>query len=147
MEQFNKDVQPYLTVAGAIAGVILSWVAVFRPIWICIKTRKTKRMQAIADAARAQADAHNLIIGKLDAMDLKISMLSDCTADIQRENIEKAYCMFVLEHGYCPSGMKEAVADSFANYQSRGYNHIAKQRVDEILALPEFPPKKKGECP
>ena len=62
-------------------------------------------------------------------------------ADLQRDNIERAYCMFKLEHGYCPSGMKESIASMYASYQARGYNHIASSRIEELLALPEFPEK------
>ena len=49
------------------------------------------------------------------------------------------YCMFKMEHGYCTSGMKEAIADMYESYKARGYNHIAESRIKELLALPEYP--------
>jgi hypothetical protein len=37
------------------------------------------------------------------------------------------------------AGMKEAISDTFKSYKERGYNHIAENRVEELIALPEFP--------
>jgi len=51
--------------------------------------------------------------------------------------------MFKMEHGYCTSGMKEAIADMYESYKARGYNHIAESRITELLALPEYPQKRK----
>ena len=81
------------------------------------------------------------MLDKLEGLGSRMMTMGDSIADLQRDNIERAYCMFKLEHGYCPSGMKESIASTYASYQARGYNHIASSRIEELLALPEFPEK------
>lgn len=133
------DIKAILALSIAITGAILGWIALIRPICKWCKDKSNKKRSAI-DAEKAdQKQVHNAILLKLDHIEISTLGLSDSIAQLQRDNIERAYCMFVVEHGYCPSGMKESISDMFESYKSKGYNHIAQSRIDEIMALPEFP--------
>ena len=80
------------------------------------------------------------VLDKLDSLHQRVDENDISLALLQRDNIERSYCMFVIEHGYCPSGMKQSINDMYQYYTDRGYNHIAKGRVEELMSLPEFPP-------
>ena len=141
MEQTTLDT--ILKVSAALTGAIIGWMAVFRPLWEAHQEKKAKKQGAIEATLDADKAYRQAVLDKLDALDRRMNVFDKDLAGLQRDNIERAYCMFVVEHGYCPSGMKESIADSFADYQARGFNHIAEKRVHELLALPEFPPNKK----
>ena len=90
---------------------------------------------------KADKEYRQKVLDKLEGLGSRMTTMDDSIAELQRDNIERAYCMFKLEHGYCPSGMKESIASMYSSYQARGYNHIASSRIEELLALPEFPEK------
>ena len=37
------------------------------------------------------------------------------------------------------------MGEMYKSFKKRGYNHVAKDRVEEIMRLPEFPPNKRKE--
>lgn len=130
-----------LGISAALTGAVIGWMAVLKPL--CDKRRAGKKakqdgINAVLENDRAYRAA---VMAKLDSMETKIDALDESLAELQRDNIERAYCMFVVEHGYCPSGMKSSIQDMFASYSAKGYNHIAEQRVADIMRLPEFPPE------
>lgn len=133
-----------LKVSAAFTGAIIGWMAVLRPLWDARKAKKAQRQRAIESTLDADKKYRQDVLDQLRSLDSFMKIMDRSIANLQRDNIERAYVMFVVEHGYCPSGMKEAIADSYEAYLARGYNHIAKSRVAELLALPEFPPKKEG---
>ncbi len=137
MEQITLDT--ILKVSAAITGVIIGWMAVLRPLWDACKAKKDRKLKANQDTLKADQEYRQLVLEKLDGMDSRITSMDNSIADLQRDNIERAYCMFNLEHGYCTSGMKEAISDMYESYKARVHNHIAKSRIDELLALPEYP--------
>ncbi len=137
MQQMRFDT--ILKVSAAITGAIIGWMAVLRPLWDAYKAKKERKQKAGQDALKADIMYRKLVLEKLDGMDLRITSMDNSIADLQRDNIERAYCMFKMEHGYCTSGMKEAISDMYESYKARGHNHIAKSRIDELLALPEYP--------
>lgn len=137
----NISIDTALKISAALTGAILGWMAVLRPTWSCIKARRQKRRDAITATLKADEEYRQAVISKLDALDKRISVLDCSIAELQRDSIEHSYCMFALEHKYCPSGAKEAILNMFESYRARGYNHIARTRIDELLALPEFPTK------
>ena len=139
MEQITLDT--ILKVSAAITGAIIGWMAVLRPLWDARKAKKVQKQRAIESTLEADKQYRQAVLDKLDSLDDRIQFMDRSIADLQRDNIERAYCMFKLEHGYCPSGMKESIASTYASYQARGYNHIASSRIEELLALPEFPEK------
>ena len=143
MEQITLDA--VLTISAALTGAIIGWMAVLRPLWDARKARKERIRRALDATLKADQAYRKAVLDKLEALDAKIVCMDNSVADLQRDNIERAYCMFKMEHGYCTSGMKEAIADMYASYKARGHNHIAESRVKELMALPEFPLDWKGE--
>ena len=109
--------------------------------WLLRRERKAQRQRAIVETLKAEKEYRQTVLDKLTGLGSRMTTMDDSIADLQRDNIERAYCMFKLEHGYCPSGMKESIASMYSSYQARGYNHIASSRIEELLALPEFPEK------
>ncbi|MGI6688337.1 MAG: hypothetical protein ACOX6Y_08315 [Christensenellales bacterium] len=137
MEQMTLDT--ILKVSAAITGAIIGWMAVLRPLWDTHKAKKAEKQKAIEATLKADQAYRQSVLDKLDSLDGRIQFMDRSIADLQRDNIERAYCMFKMEHGYCTSGMKEAIADMYESYKARGYNHIAESRIKELLALPEYP--------
>ena len=141
MEQMTLDT--ILKISVAITGAIIGWMAVLRPLWDAYKAKKAEKQKAIEATLKADQAYRQSVLDKLDSLDGRIQFMDRSIADLQRDNIERAYCMFKMEHGYCTSGMKEAIADMYESYKARGYNHIAESRIKELLALPEYPHKNK----
>ena len=137
----EQEINTLLTVSAAITGAIIGWMAVLRPLWDAHKARKAEKQQAFEATLKADQAYRQAVLDKLEALDQRIVSMDGCIAELQRDNIERAFCMFKMEHGYCTSGMKEAIADMYASYVARGHNHIAKSRIDELMALPEYPQK------
>ncbi len=137
MEQMTLDT--ILKISAAITGAIIGWMAVLRPLWDAHKAKKAQKQRAIEATLKADQAYRQSVLDKLDSVDGRIQFMDRSIADLQRDNIERAYCMFKMEHGYCTSGMKEAIADMYESYKARGYNHIAESRIKELLALPEYP--------
>lgn len=137
MEQMTLDT--ILKVSAAITGAIIGWMAVLRPLWDTHKAKKAEKRCASEATLKADQAYRQSVLDKLDSLDGRIQFMDRSIADLQRDNIERAYCMFKMEHGYCTSGMKEAIADMYESYKARGYNHIAESRIKELLALPEYP--------
>ena len=137
MEQMTLDT--ILKISAAITGAIIGWMAVLRPLWDAQKAKKAQKQRAIEATLKADQAYRKSVLDKLDSVDGRIQFMDRSIADLQRDNIERAYCMFKMEHGYCTSGMKEAIADMYESYKARGYNHIAESRIKELLALPEYP--------
>ena len=137
MEQITLDT--ILKVSATITGAIIGWMAVLRPLWDARKIKKAQKQRAIESTLEADKAYRQAVLDKLDSLDDRIQFMDRSIADLQRDNIERAYCMFKMEHGYCTSGMKEAIADMYESYKARGHNHIAESRIKELLALPEYP--------
>ena len=135
----NTTIETALKFLIAAAAAITGWMAVLRPLYASYKARKQQKHQAIEATLKADKEYRQTVLDKLDALDLRFVSMDGYIADLQRDNIERAYCMFYVEHGYCTSGMKEAIADTYRSYKARGYNHIAESRIKELLALPEYP--------
>ena len=139
MEQMTLDT--ILKISVAITGAIIGWMAVLRPLWDAYKLKKAQRQRVIEEALKVEKEYRQTVLDKLEALDIAIKFMDNSIADLQRDNIERAYCMFKMEHGYCTSGMKEAIVDMYESYKARGHNHIAESRITELLALPEYPQK------
>jgi len=137
MEQMTLDT--ILKVSAALTGAIIGWMAVLRPLLDKRKAKKTEKQRAHEATVKTDQAYRQSVLDKLDSLDDRIQFIDRSIADLQRDNIERAYCMFKMEHGYCTSGMKEAIADMYESYKARGYNHIAESRIKELLALPEYP--------
>lgn len=137
----NAALESTLKISALVTGAIIGWVTVLRPLYHSYKARKGKIHDAVEKTLSDDKAYRKLVLDKLDALNSRFGVMDKIIAELQRDNIERAYCMFVVEHGYCPSGMKEAISDTFKSYKERGYNHIAENRVEELIAMPEFPQK------
>lgn len=135
----NNLLETILKVSVGITGAIVGWMTVFRPLLESRKAKKVAKQTAIKNVIEDDKAYRKCVLGKLDEIENKLQGQDETLAIMQRGDIERAYCMFVVEHGYCPSGMKESIADVYGHYTAKGYNHIAKSRIEELLALPEFP--------
>lgn len=128
-----------LKASAILTGAIWGWMNIVRPLIAWIKARLAVRDAARKAVYQRDEDFRNKLLDDLQAIRDMQGGLEDSLSLLQRDSIERSYCMFVLEHGYCPSGMKRAISDMFDSYNGRGYNHIARERVTQLLELPEFP--------
>jgi len=136
-----EQLKALIAISASLTGAIIGWMAVLKPMIGLFRERKAQRQRAIAETLRVDKEYRQTVLDKLEGLGSRMMTMDDSIADLQRDNIERAYCMFKLEHGYCPSGMKESIASMYSSYQARGYNHIASSRIEELMALPEFPEK------
>ena len=130
-----------LKISAALTGAIIGWMAVLRPLLEALKTRRAQRQKALEDMLKVDKEYRQEVLSRLELLGTRVESMDSSIAELQRDNIERAYCMFKMEHGYCTSGMKEAIADMYESYKARGFNHIAESRIKELMALPEYPSK------
>ena len=129
------------------AAAVTAWYTALKPLLAMWAQRKQQRIAAIEKTLKDDKEYREKVLEKLDDLAERINHNDISLSLVQKENIERAYCMFVIEHGYCPSGMKRAIAETYQfyvnHYESDVFeDRVIADRVDEILALPEFPPKK-----
>jgi len=137
----EENIKVIASVSAALTGAIIGWMAVLRPLLEALKTRRVQKKKAIEEALRVDKAYRQEVLSRLESLSTRIVSMDSSIAELQRDNIERAYCMFKMEHGYCTSGMKEAIADMYESYKARGFNHIAESRIKELMALPEYPSK------
>lgn len=135
----NLAIETALKILISAAAALAGWYAALKPFFNHFKEKKQKRMEAIERTLKEDKEYRQEVLDKLGLLDQHITDSDIALALLQRDNIERAYCMFVVEHGYCPSGMKQSIYDMYEYYTHKGNNHIAKERVEEIMRLPEFP--------
>ena len=136
-----EQLKALIAISASLTGAIIGWMAVLKPLMGLRRERKAQRQRAVEETLKAETEYRQTVLDLLEGLGSRMTTMDDSIADLQRDNIERAYCMFKLEHGYCPSGMKESIASTYSSYKARGYNHIAGSRIEELLALPEFPEK------
>lgn len=139
------EFETLLKISAAITGAILGWMGILRPFLSWWVKRQDRRKAAMAEQLRINKEFRETLMCKLKEIEEFQVELLDSIADLQRDAIERTYFTCVTEHGYCPSGMKIAMGEMYKSFKKRGYNHVAKERVDEILRLPEFPPNKRKD--
>lgn len=135
----EENVRILTALSIALTGAIIGWMNVLKPFLQRRKDIKDGKQKIHDDVIKDDKLYRKMVLEKLGEIEGNQTTLRDCIADIQRADIERSYCMFVIEHRYCPSGMKMALSDMYDTYSKNGYNHIAKGRVTAILELPEFP--------
>jgi hypothetical protein len=135
----NVAIDTALKILISAAAALTGWYAALKPFITAFKDQKRKRQEAIERTLKEDKEYRQTVLDKLNLLDIHIIDSDKALALLQRDNIERAYCMFVIEHGYCPSGMKQAIYDMYNYYTKKGNNHIAGERVQQIMQLPEFP--------
>lgn len=135
----NAAIETILKILGSAAAALTGWYAALKPLFNYFKEKKLRKQEAIEAVIKKDKEYRQTVLDKLDSLQQRVDENDISLALLQRDNIERSYCMFVIEHGYCPSGMKHSINDMYQYYADRGYNHIAKSRVDELMSLPEFP--------
>ena len=135
----NAAIEAILKILVSAAAALTGWYAALKPLFNYFKEKKRRKQEAIEAVIKTDKEYRQAVLDKLDSLYQRADEHDISLALLQRDNIERSYCMFVIEHGYCPSGMKQSLNDMYQYYTDRGYNHIAKGRVEELLSLPEFP--------
>ena len=139
MDVDNTAIATILKILGSAAAALTGWYAALKPLFNYFKEKKLRKQEAVEAVIKKDKEYRQTVLDKLDGLHQRIDENDMSLALLQRDNIERSYCMFVIEHRYCPSGMKQSISDMYQYYTDRGYNHIAKGRVEELLSLPEFP--------
>ena len=119
-----------ITSAGAIAGAVSAILALVvailvKPILAWRKHRKDKE--------REQTEFRAELLAKLDA-------INDDIGDLQYERLSQAHD-FYTGRGWCPTSKKDQLCTMYKSYTAKGRNHLSKFYEQEILALPDTPPK------
>jgi hypothetical protein len=140
----NIAIETVLKILISAAAALTGWYTALKPFIKFIQEKKLKRQEAAKQIREEDKAYRKQVLDKLELLEEHILESDVSLALIQRDNIERAYCMFVVEHGYCPSGMKQAIYDMYTYYTSKGNNHIAQERIDELMQLPEFPLSSRG---
>lgn len=141
MDVGSTIIETILKILISAAAALTGWYAALKPLFSYFKEKKKRKQEAIEAVIKADKEYRQTVLEKLDDLHARVCENDTSLAILQRDNIERAYCMFVIEHGYCPSGMKQSINDMYQYYTDRGYNHIAHERVDALMSLPEFPHK------
>ena len=139
MDVDNATIETILKILVSAAAALTGWYAALKPLFNYFKEKKRRKQEAIEAVIQNDKEYRQTVLDKLDSLHQRIDENDVSLALLQRDNIERSYCMFVIEHGYCPSGMKQSINDMYQYYTDRGYNHIAKGRIEELMSLPEFP--------
>ena len=139
MDVDNAAIEAILKILVSAAAALTGWYAALKPLFNYFKEKKRRKQEAIEAVIKTDKEYRQAVLDKLDSLYQRADEHDISLALLQRDNIERSYCMFVIEHGYCPSGMKQSLNAMYQYYTDRGYNHIAKGRVEELLSLPEFP--------
>lgn len=116
--------------AGAIASAVTAVLALGAGLLIK-PWRAHKQKKAARD--KAEADFRAAVLDKLDA-------LNDDVADLQYERLSQAHD-FYTGRGWCPTSKKDQLCTMYKSYTAKGRNHLSKFYEQEILALPDTPPK------
>ena len=135
----NAAIEAILKILVSAAAALTGWYAALKPLFNYFKEKKRRKQEAIEAVIKTDKEYRQAVLDKLDSLYQRADEHDISLALLQRDNIERSYCMFVIEHGYCPSGMKQSLNDMYQYYTDRGYNHIAKGRIEELMSLPEFP--------
>lgn len=143
MDVGSTIIETILKILVSAAAALTGWYAALKPLTTYIKEKKRRKQEAIEAVIKTDKEYRQTVLEKLDDLHTRVCENDTSLAILQRDNIERAYCMFVIEHGYCPSGMKQSINDMYEYYKDRGFNHIASDRVKALLSLPEFPPESK----
>lgn len=126
------------------AAAVTGWYTALKPLLNLMADKKRRKAAAIEKVLKEDKEYREKVLEKLDALDNRVAKTDKALSLLQKENIERAYYMFVVEHGYCPSGMKRAISETWDFYNGNGHDELASDRMKELMSLPEFP-KNKGE--
>lgn len=113
-------------IASAVTAVLALGAGLLIKPWRAHKQKKAAR-------DKAEADFRAAVLDKLDA-------LNDDVADLQYERLSQAHD-FYTGRGWCPTSKKDQLCTMYKSYTAKGRNHLSKFYEQEILALPDTPPK------
>lgn len=124
--QWWVDVLKWIVGAGAAIVAIRGWV--ISPI---------KRMQAQQNTINTE------ISNELQSLKKTINSMQEDVADVLGERLGQAYHHY-MKIGWCTQQEKQYYIDMHARYSAHGHNHLAEKYEEDLIALPERPPK--NEC-
>ena len=76
-------------------------------------------------------------------MKKNIGVLQEDVADVLGERLGQAYHHY-MKIGWCTQQEKQYYIDMHARYSAHGHNHLAEKYEEDLIALPERPPR--NEC-
>lgn len=108
--------------------------------WINCLIDLAKVIAACLTIYAAIKGAVMLIIKVMKGLRNALSEIEDDLGLLQRERLQSGHALYT-EIGYCPSGEKEVLEEIFRRYKKKDLNHFTQKQLDDILKLPEHPPR------
>lgn len=88
---------------------------------------------------KLQNDKIDMLIEKVESIDQRVEAHQ---AEYVRDRLQTLHNKYCSELGWASAEEKRRVIDWYEEYKRRGYNHLAETYADDIIRLPECPPKK-----
>ena len=99
-----EQLKALIAISASLTGAIIGWMAVLKPMIGLFRERKAQRQRAIAETLRVDKEYRQTVLDKLEGLGSRMMTMDDSIADLQRDNIERAYCMFKLSTATVPAG-------------------------------------------
>lgn len=113
----------YITAIGGALGAIYKWV-----------------VEPLKKAIAAQSNRFDKIDEKMDRLCEDIKQTNDDIADVLGDRLTQAHDDF-MRLGWCTAADKKRFCDMHQRYKARGHNHLVEKYEEDLLGLPEMPPK------
>ena len=81
---------------------------------------------------------------KVDQQNKKIDSQEEDIADVLCDRLQQAHDYYCNVQKWCSAVEKERIVGMYTRYRSKGRNHLADHNEQDILDLPEHPPKTMG---
>ena len=121
--QIKEILVATVAAAGAIAA-IYGWIV--------------KPFKKQIELDKKQSEKIDELIVKVDNLEKKVEANQ---AEYVRDRLQTLHNRYCSELGWASAEEKRRVIDWYEEYCKRGYNHLAKSYAEDIIRLPEQPPK------
>ena len=95
----NTVIETILKILVSAAAALTGWYAALKPLFNYFKEKKRRKQEAIEAVIKTDKEYRQTVLDKLDSLHQRVDENDISLALLQRDNIERAYCMFVIEHG------------------------------------------------
>lgn len=123
----------FITAVGGAVAAIKLWVS--KPI-----KEMDEKLDKVIEESRKQDEEQ-----RKEIKDLKktLSRVDENNADLLCDRLETLHQTY-MARGWCAPVEKQRVIRMYETYRARGCNHLATHNEEDILNLPDQPPKSKG---